>query len=56
MFALVTSQTERIAAALVGRYRIERHLGNGGMAMVYLAEDLKHDRKVGLRLLRARVN
>ena len=52
MFASVTSQTERIAAALVGRYRIERHLGDGGMATVYLAEDLKHDRKVALKLLK----
>jgi eukaryotic-like serine/threonine-protein kinase len=52
MFASVTSQTERIAAALVGRYRIERHLGEGGMATVYLAEDLKHDRRVALKLLK----
>jgi hypothetical protein len=52
MFPSVTSQTDRIAAALVGRYRIERHLGDGGMATVYLAEDLKHDRKVALKLLK----
>ena len=43
---------ERLAAALVDRYRIERELGQGGMATVYLAEDLKHDRKVALRVLR----
>jgi serine/threonine protein kinase/Tol biopolymer transport system component len=44
--------TERISAALADRYRIERRLGEGGMATVYLAEDLKHDRKVALKVLR----
>ena len=43
---------ERLSAALAGRYRIERELGVGGMATVYLAEDLKHDRKVALKLLK----
>jgi serine/threonine protein kinase len=37
---------------LAGRYRIERELGQGGMATVYLAEDLKHDRKVALKVLK----
>ena len=41
-------------AALQDRYRIERELGQGGMATVYLAEDLKHDRKVALKVLQAR--
>ena len=41
-------------AALADRYRIERELGHGGMATVYLAEDLKHDRKVALKVLQAR--
>ncbi|MEJ2202796.1 MAG: protein kinase [Gemmatimonadota bacterium] len=44
--------TTRLNAALEGRYRIERELGAGGMATVYLAGDLKHDRKVALKVLR----
>jgi serine/threonine-protein kinase len=43
---------ERLTAALADRYRIERELGAGGMATVYLAEDLRHDRKVALKVLR----
>jgi len=42
----------RLAAALSDRYRIERELGVGGMATVYLAEDLKHKRKVALKVLK----
>ena len=42
----------RLAAALADRYRIERELGAGGMATVYLAHDLRHDRKVALKVLR----
>ncbi len=41
----------RLNAALEGRYAIERELGEGGMATVYLAEDLKHERKVQPTLL-----
>ena len=44
--------TERLTTAIADRYRIERRLGEGGMATVYLAEDLKHDRKVALKVLR----
>jgi len=43
---------ERLSAALADRYRIERELGQGGMATVYLAQDLKHDRKVALKVLK----
>jgi eukaryotic-like serine/threonine-protein kinase len=42
----------RLTKALADRYRIERELGAGGMATVYLAEDLKHDRKVALKVLK----
>ncbi len=43
---------ERLAQALADRYRIERELGAGGMATVYLAHDLRHDRKVAIKVLR----
>ena len=42
----------RLAEALADRYRIERELGQGGMATVYLAQDLKHDRKVAVKVLK----
>src|SRR5215813_14600095 len=41
-----------LSAALADRYRIERELGAGGMATVYLAEDLKHHRQVAIKVLR----
>src|SRR4051812_1836464 len=41
-----------LAAALADRYLIERELGRGGMATVYLARDLKHDRSVAVKVLR----
>ena len=43
---------EQLAAALGDRYRIERELGHGGMAVVFLAEDLKHRRRVAIKLLK----
>jgi len=42
----------RLTAALADRYTIERELGAGGMATVYLAEDLKHKRKVAVKVVR----
>jgi serine/threonine-protein kinase len=44
--------THRLSAALADRYTIERELGAGGMATVYLAHDLRHDRHVALKVLR----
>src|SRR5712664_2009791 len=48
----MTDHSERVRASLAGRYTIERELGRGGMATVYLARDLKHDRPVALKVLR----
>ena len=48
----MSDMVERLNAALEGRYAIERELGEGGMATVYLAEDLKHHRKVALKVLK----
>ena len=45
------SALERLKAALAGHYRVERELGAGGMATVYLAHDLKHDRDVAIKVL-----
>src|SRR5882762_6759037 len=50
--APMTAPLPRLTTALAGRYRIERELGAGGMATVYLAQDLKHDRKVAIKVLR----
>ena len=43
---------EQLTAALGDRYRVERELGRGGMAVVFLAEDLKHRRRVAIKLLK----
>ena len=50
---VLTEPSERLSGALADRYRIERELGAGGMATVYLAVDLKHHRKVAIKVLRA---
>src|SRR5215510_11299339 len=41
-----------LSTALADRYKIERQLGQGGMATVYLAQDLKHDRQVAIKVLK----
>ncbi len=48
----MTDLLGRLKAALADRYTIERELGAGGMATVYLAQDLKHKRKVAVKVLR----
>jgi predicted esterase len=52
---VVSVRVEELNAALAGRYRIEREIGAGGMALVYLALDLKHDRQVALKVLRPEI-
>jgi eukaryotic-like serine/threonine-protein kinase len=49
---LTDATADRLQGALADRYRIKRELGRGGMATVYLAQDLKHDRPVALKVLR----
>ncbi len=48
----MTDQLDRLKAALADRYTIEREIGAGGMAVVYLAKDLKLDRQVAIKVLR----
>jgi serine/threonine-protein kinase len=48
----MTDQLEHLKAALADRYTIERELGAGGMATVYLAHDIKHDRNVAVKVLK----
>ena len=47
---------EHLTSALGGRYQVERELGVGGMATVYLARDIKHDRHVAIKVLRPDVS
>ncbi len=47
----MTDLLDRLNAAFQGQYRVERELGRGGMAHVYLAEDLKHGRQVAIKIL-----
>jgi eukaryotic-like serine/threonine-protein kinase len=48
----MTDFQRQLEASLSGRYRFERQLGEGGMAIVFLATDLKHDRDVAVKVLR----
>jgi serine/threonine-protein kinase len=49
---MTDGHTQRLESALAGRYKIQHKLGEGGMASVYLAEDIKHERNVALKILK----
>ena len=49
----MTPQTDRLNTALDGRYRIIRNHGDGGIAIVCLAKDVRHDRQFAFKVLRA---
>jgi TolB-like protein/tetratricopeptide (TPR) repeat protein len=51
----VTDVSDRLRSALAGRYTVERELGRGGMATIYLAHDLRHDRPVALKVMHPEV-
>ncbi|MFL6727315.1 MAG: protein kinase domain-containing protein, partial [Sphingomicrobium sp.] len=48
----MTTSFDRLRTAIASRYEIERELGHGAMATVYLARDLKHDRQVAVKVMR----
>src|ERR671929_441536 len=48
----MTEPRSHLSTALAGRYRLEQEVGAGGMATVYLAQDVRHDRRVALKILR----
>ena len=51
----MTELLDSVRQELSGRYQIVREIGRGGMATVYLAQDLKHPRQVALKVLRPEV-
>ena len=51
----MSEHQQRLQAGLVGRYELDRELGQGGMALVYVARDLRHDRRVALKVLRPEI-
>ena len=52
----MTGLQERLESGLASRYTLERELGQGGMAIVFLARDLRHDRRVALKVLRPEIS
>jgi serine/threonine-protein kinase len=52
----MTSLQSRLEQGLAGRYTLQRELGHGGMATVFLAQDLRHDRGVALKVLRPEIS
>jgi eukaryotic-like serine/threonine-protein kinase len=53
---MVVGVQERVGRALEGRYAVKRELGQGGMAVVFLADDLRHGREVALKVLRPEIS
>jgi serine/threonine-protein kinase len=51
----MTGLLDRLNAALAGRYSVQSEIGQGGMATVFLAEDLKHRRKVAIKVLKPEI-
>jgi serine/threonine-protein kinase len=55
MATKATDLLNRVRDALAGRYEVDREIGRGGMAIVCLARDRKHDRDVAIKLLRPEI-